>query len=269
MSEIFAIVLAAGRGKRMKSDIPKVAHMLLKKSLLQWTIDSLLEAGIKYIMVVISENPVIKKILSENYKIPTVRSYLQEKPLGTAHAVQCGLKGLTLKASECAIGRAKKQKAPLPRPWDENDKILIANGDTPCVKGKTYKKLLQFHEQNQNAITIVAFYAKDPFGYGRVVLDNDGNFFEIREEKDCSPEEKKVNLCHSGVMCANFNILDELLPEIENKNQASEFYLTDIIHTAKKIGHKVGFIASDHENEFSGVNTPEQLESLEAALCAE
>lgn len=269
MSEVFAIVMAAGQGKRMKSDTPKVAHKLLKKPLLQWTIDSLLQADIKYTMVVISENPIIKKIITTNYESPTVRFCYQENPLGTAHAVQCGLKALTAPAEDRVAEGAKHNKSAAPRPWDENDKILIANGDTPCVKSATYKQLLKFHTQEKNAVTIAAFYAKNPFGYGRIVLDEEGGFFEIREEKDCSPEEKNVNLCHSGVMCVNFDILDELLPEIKNKNQASEFYLTDIVHSAKKIGQKVGFIASDHENEFAGINTPEQLESLEAALCAE
>lgn len=269
MSEVFAIVLAAGRGKRMKSDTPKVAHKLHKKPLLQWTMDALLEAGIHYTMVVIPENLVIKKILTQNYKSPFMRFCLQDKPLGTAHAVQCGLQGLTAKAKDRIAEGAKHNESPIPRPWDENDKILIAYGDTPCIKSDTYKKLLQFHTQEQNVVTVAAFYAKDPFGYGRVVLDENGDFFEIREEKDCSPDEKKGNLCHSGVMCVNFDILEELLPEIKNKNQASEFYLTDIIQAAKKFGHKVGFIASDHEREFSGVNTPEQLASLETSLCVE
>ncbi len=274
MSEIFAIVLAAGRGKRMQSNTPKVAHMLLKKPLLNWSIDAVIGAGIKYILVVISENPVLKQMITDSYKQPMVRFCYQINPLGTAHAVQCGLAALTIKSpinkkSDTSVVEDSSTEHSVPRPWDENDKILITCGDTPGIKSDTYQKLLQFHEQEQNAVTIIAFYAKNPFGYGRIVLNGEGDFFEIREEKDCSEEEKKGNLCNSGVMCANFDILDELLPEIKNKNQASEFYLTDLIHNAKKLGHKVGFIASDHESEFSGINTPEQLKFVEAALCAE
>jgi len=272
MSEIFAIVLAAGRGKRMKSNSPKVAHMLLKKSLLQWTIDSLQEAQIKYIMTVISKTSVIEDILKNNYKEPSVRFCYQEQPLGTAHAVQCGLTALTASIDQEIEKNESKSELRIPkfpRPWDETNTILIAYGDTPCIKSQTYQTLLSFHQQESNAVTIAAFYAKDPTGYGRVILDESGDFLEICEEKDCSPEYKLVNLCHSGVMCANFDILETLLPQIQNKNQSSEFYLTDIIREAKILGHKVGFIASDHESEFSGVNTLEQLKSLEATLCAE
>lgn len=251
MSQTFAIVLAAGKGKRMKSDIPKVAHKLHKKTLLQWSIDALLGADVNHIMVVISHHPMLEEILKHNYPSEDIGFCYQDTPLGTAHAVQCGLHGLQKKSC------------------NDDDSILIAYGDTPNVKSATYKRLLQFHNQEHNVITIIAFYAKNPFGYGRVILDSHGEFLAIREEKDCTPAEKQIQLCHSGVMCAKFEFLNSILPQIKNKNEAAEFYLTDVIQMAKNLGYKVGFIASDHEHEFSGVNTPEQLNALEVdTVCA-
>lgn len=266
MSKIFAIVLAAGKGKRMKSNIPKVAHKLHEKTLLQWSIDALLAANIEHIMVVISHHPLIKEILEKNYAGVDIRWCYQDPPQGTGHAVKCGLDMLqkSIDGNTCL-----ESQTPSIRPLDEKDVILIAYGDTPNIQSTTYEKLLQFHEQENNAITIAAFYATNPFGYGRVLLNAQGEFLAIREEKDCTLAERQINLCHSGIMCANFETLNTLLPKLKNTNAASEFYLTDVIQMAKDFGYKVGFIASNHEQEFSGVNTPEQLSDLETnSLCA-
>lgn len=266
MSKIFAIVLAAGKGKRMKSNIPKVAHKLHEKTLLQWSVDAILKSQIEHIMVVISKHPLIKEILEKTYEGLDIRWCYQDPPLGTGHAVQCGLEMLQKPIDGNTCLNAHTQ---LVRPLSDDDVILIAYGDTPNVQTATYQRLLQFHSQEQNEITIAAFYTNKPFGYGRVLLNEQGEFLAIREEKDCTSEEKHINLCHSGIMCANFNVLNTLLPRLKNTNAASEFYLTDVIQMAKDLGHKVGFIASNHEYEFSGVNTPEQLSDLETnSLCA-
>jgi bifunctional UDP-N-acetylglucosamine pyrophosphorylase/glucosamine-1-phosphate N-acetyltransferase len=268
MSKVFAIVLAAGKGKRMKSDIPKVAHRLHEKTLLQWSIDAILGTGIHHIMVVISHNPLIREILEKNYAGLDVRWCYQDPPQGTGHAVRCGLEMLqkpSVDGNTCLVSQN-----PAVRPLSDKDIILVAYGDTPNIQSSTYQHLLTFHAQEKNEITIAAFYAKNPFGYGRVLVNAHGEFVAIREEKDCLPEEKHINLCHSGIMCANFEIMNILLPKLTNNNAASEFYLTDVIQLAKDLGYKVGFIASNHEKEFSGVNTPEQLADLETNLsCVE
>lgn len=247
------IVLAAGMGKRMNSSLPKVAHVLYGKPLVIWAIESLLQAGVSKIVVVISPDQKIVEELIKNYKFHTeveIHFAYQEKPFGTGHAALCGLKVVE-----------QKLKHVLESSF--NSQILIAYGDTPAVSGKTFQDFLKFHIKNQNSFTILAFKTNNPFGYGRIVTAESSEFLSIREEKDCSEQEKNINLCNSGLLCANFIDISNALPLLKNDNSAKEYYLTDAPLISKKNGGKVGYLVGQDETEFLGINSQEQLAEME------
>jgi bifunctional UDP-N-acetylglucosamine pyrophosphorylase / glucosamine-1-phosphate N-acetyltransferase len=247
------VVLAAGMGKRMNSNVPKVAHILYGKPLVIWAIESLIEAGVTKIVVVISpaQNMVEKIIL--NYHFPNelqVKFAYQDMPLGTGHAAQCGVKGVEKYFSNELAN-------------NQNINVLIAYGDTPSVKSSTFSEFLKHHAQQKNSFTILAFQAKNPFGYGRIITDKDANFIAICEEKDCSEEQKKIKLSNSGFLCANYNEMQRILPLLKNENASKEYYLTDIPLLSKQSGGKIGYMIGNDEFEFLGINSQEQLAEME------
>lgn len=256
------IVLGAGQGKRMKSTLPKIAHLLCGKPLIIWVFESLIQAGIKRIILVISPDhtETIRQIIQNakfNSEVQIFFSY-QDVPLGTGHAVSCGIHGIQEHFLD-SPDNSKKDKL----------NILVAYGDTPAVQADTFKKFIEFHEHEKNIFTILAFKAKIPFGYGRIIIDQQGGFLAIREEKDCNEEEKKLDLCNSGLLCGKLIKFTELLPQLENKNSQGEYYLTDVSILGKKSGYKVGVMVGNDEHEFLGVNSQEQLLELEKSICAE
>lgn len=254
--ETIGVVLAAGMGKRMNSTLPKVAHKLQGKALVIWAIESLIAAGINKIIVVISPTQtLVEKIISEYQFTKNVKiNYAyQEKPLGTGHATQCGISGV----EQHFLSPSKSYK-------DLN--ILVAYGDTPAVTGETFKNFISFHKKNNNIFSILAFVAKNPFGYGRILTDPNDNFESIREEKDCNEEQKKISLCNSGFQCAKYEAMKEYLPLLKNKNAANEYYLTDLPIIAKEAGNKVNYLVGKDESEFLGINSQEQLAEMEIKL---
>ncbi|WP_161597663.1 sugar phosphate nucleotidyltransferase [Fluviispira multicolorata] len=247
------VVLAAGMGKRMNSHLPKVAHLLFGKPLVIWAIESLIKADVKKLVVVISpaqkivEQIIAERSFQENIQI---KFAYQENPLGTGHAARCGVE----------VARHSFSKE-----IDENlnAKILIAYGDTPAVEGETFRDFLNYHSAQNHSFTVLAFLAKNPFGYGRILTDKNNNFLAIHEEKDCNDEEKKINLCNSGFLCANFSDIENILPQLKNDNSAKEFYLTDAPFISRSSGKKVGYMIGEDESEFLGINSQEQLAEME------
>ena len=247
------VVLAAGMGKRMNSNIPKVAHVLYGKPLVIWAIESLIEAGVTKVIVVISPSQIMVEEIIANYNFSNeinIHFAYQEKPLGTGHAARCGIEGVAKYFSnEVKINK--------------NLNILIAYGDTPAVQGKTFKKFLKFHFAQKNSFTILVFEAKNPFGYGRIITEKNGNFVTICEEKDCTEEQKKIKLSNSGFVCANYHEMQKLFPLLKNENAAKEYYLTDMPLLSKQTGGKVGYMIGDNEIEFLGINSQDQLAEME------
>lgn len=247
------VVLAAGMGKRMNSNIPKVAHILYGKPLVIWAIESLIKAGVTKIVVVISPTQTMVEEIISNYHFPKevlVKFAYQDKPLGTGHAALCGVEGVAKYFSNDITTHL-------------NLNILIAYGDTPSVKSETFKEFLNYHTQQKNSFTILAFQAKNPFGYGRMITDKDGNFIAICEEKDCSDEQKKIKLSNSGFLCGNYIEMQKMFPMLKNENASKEYYLTDIPQLSKQSGGKIGYLIGSDESEFLGINSQEQLAEME------
>ena len=242
MKKVKAVILAAGKGTRMKSELPKVIHKALGKPMVEYSIEAAVEAGADMsdvCLVVGHKADMVKDVVGEG-----VTYVLQEEQLGTGHAVKCakefiGTDGLT----------------------------MVLCGDTPLITGATLKTLVDTHIAENNAITVLTAKVDDPTGYGRIIKDEDGNFIKIVEQKDASGEEQKVNEINSGMYLFDSGILSQTLDMIDNNNAQGEYYLTDTIEIVKNknLGRVATVVVKD-ANEIKGVNSKEQLKEAEDIL---
>ena len=249
LSSCAGIILAAGQGKRMESPVPKVLHLLQGKPLILWCLDSLQKANISpQVVVVPHKDSPIKKLLSEQ---KCDFSY-QPEPKGTGDGALQGLLALQDKV-------------------DPKTPVLITYGDTPGISPETFTEFLESWKTQNWDIGIMGFYPSSPKGYGRILTDSEGSFIKIQEEKDCSPEEKKVTLCNSALFCGTHGLLLKLCQKIKNHNASHEYYLTDVPQLALEHRKKVGVFICHKSLEVSGINTPHDLKQMEEGMvkCAE
>lgn len=226
------IILAAGKGTRMKSSIPKVLHKVANKTMLDHVIDSLESVDCNKSMVVIGhKKEMVKKEVNRK-----VNYVIQDKQLGTGHAVMM-----------C--------KDQLP----DNGDVLIVYGDTPLLTSKTLKKFVKSHKDNGNVISVLSAKVDNPFGYGRIIKDSKGSLVKIVEQKDASNKEKRVNEINSGIYCIKANDLKEGLKSLDNNNSQNEYYLTDLVSILKSQNKKVSSYIIDDNKEIKGVNTRKDL----------
>lgn len=230
------IILAAGKGTRMGSDLPKVLNLLGGKPLVQHLLDTV--SGIKgsKVQLVVGYKPeLVKSSLDTNKKTDFV---LQKKQLGTGHAVKQALKNLR-----------------------SNSISLVLYGDGPLVKKQTLTKLIASAEKGN--LSILTYKPIDPHGYGRIVRGKKGLVEKIVEQKDASSDEIKISEVNSGILAIKTKYLKDLVRKISNKNAAKEYYLTDIVEIANQAGIPVkATIVSDHK-QVLGVNNQQELHDLE------
>ncbi len=224
---ITTIILSAGKGTRMKSQLPKVLHPLAGLALVRHGINTAHDIGSKQIIGVVANNPQIVACF-ENYAI-------QEPQLGTAHATSLGW-----------------QKAR----QDSSDIVLILYADTPLISQNTLQKLCAYIENGADC-AVLGFLPENPAQLGRLIVA-DNRLQAIVEAKDASAEQLQINLCNSGVMAVKSQVLSKILPLITNDNQAGEYYLTDLIKHAVQLGHECGYVIGENE-ELQGVNSQEEL----------
>lgn len=239
-AEPTAIVLAAGEGTRMASRIPKVLHRAAGRSLLAHTIASVKDAGASRIAVVVG--PEREDVGTEARRCaPGAEVFVQTERRGTAHAVLAARKAI-----------------------ERGGDLLVVFGDTPLLRAQTLKTLAE--GLKEATVAVLGFRAADPTGYGRLLVKN-GELVAIREERDASDEERKVDLCNAGAMAiAGKNALG-LLDRITDNNTKREFYLTDIVALAR--ADKLNVVVREAaEEEVMGVNDKSQLAVAEAGLQA-
>jgi bifunctional UDP-N-acetylglucosamine pyrophosphorylase/glucosamine-1-phosphate N-acetyltransferase len=233
------IVLAAGKGTRMNSDLPKVLHPLGSAPLLHHALHAGQSLDPERVVVVAGHGAaaVEKAALAFDSGIDVV---LQTEQLGTGHAVA--------------------QAAPLlaNAPGD----AIVLYGDTPFVRAETLQAMLD--ARARHAVVVLGFEAADPGRYGRLITQGDA-LERIVEFKDATDEERAVTLCNSGVICAEASVLFDLVSKVGNDNASGEYYLTDIIEIARKAGHSAGVVQCD-ETETLGINTRTELASAETAF---
>jgi len=231
--KIKAIILGAGMGKRMGSDIPKVLHPICGQPMISILLKTVQQAGIDDITIVIGPN-------MDNVRqvVTPVKTVVQTERLGTAHA--------TLAAEEALS------------PFDGCTLILF--GDSPLIQKETLVKMISEYKQGSDVV-VLGFIPPDARRYGRLIMGPEG-LEKIVEYKDATDEQRAVRLCNSGAMCINGQVILNLLKKITNQNATGEYYLTDIVAVARSQGLKCGVVIGDEE-ELHGVNTPDELETAQ------
>lgn len=234
-NKIAAVVLGAGKGSRMKSDLPKVMMPVCGKPMIRRIMETLDSIDAKTVVIVAPDGEMVVKEVAPH------KTSVQNKQLGTGHAV--------LQAKEHL---------------DKFDgSVLVVFGDTPIITKETFLKAVK-KQQEGYAIVVVGVRITPPPAYGRLIM-NGNNLEKIVEFKDANEEEKKINLLNSGMMVFDGNIMFELLDEIKNNNAANEYYLTDAIEIAINKGLKCSVIEADAK-EVASANTLEELALLEQYL---
>ena len=229
-----AIILAAGQGKRMKSQTSKVLHKVGNKYLLQHVVDVAKNHVEKMNIIVGHNSESVKSAIMES-KINWV---LQEKQLGTGHAV--------------------KQAIPF---IEENSICLILYADVPLLQSKTIEELLK--KARTNGFSLLSVVLNDPFGYGRIIRDTNGLIKSIVEQKDASETELKIKEINTGIMALKGSLLKKYLNELKTNNAQGEFYLTDIVEIAVKDNVNIASFICESADEVMGINDKKQLSQAE------
>ncbi len=237
-----AVILAAGKGKRMKNnDLPKVLVPMAGKPLLGHVLDMTFELQPDRIVPIVGHFKELVIDFVSNYGRDNIDFVTQEEQLGTGHAVDMA--------------------APVLK--DFTGDVLILCGDVPLLREETIRKFISKHIENKADLSVLTADAPDPTGYGRIIRDINGDFVKITEHKDASEEERKVTEFNSGIYFVNAGYLFESLKKVSNNNAQGEYYLTDIVDILRGEGKKVFAFNEASFEELQGINSPEQLKAVE------
>lgn len=235
------IILAAGLGTRMKSATVKVLHRAAGRPIIEYVLDLAAEVCDEPPVVVVGhQREAVQKTIGDR-----ARFAVQEQQLGTGHAV--------LQAATFLEG-----------PRDR--RVLILSGDVPLTRPGTLRKLIERHELERNALTLLTMKPDDPAMYGRIVRDKDGSVVKIVEAKDASPEEKKIGEVNAGIYVFNGEDLFKNLRNLSTNNAQGEYYLTDLLATLRGQGRRVGAVVADDPAEALGVNSRAELATVESVI---
>ncbi|MBC2705908.1 sugar phosphate nucleotidyltransferase [Desulfobacula sp.] len=241
-NDVGVIVLAAGKGTRMKSDIAKVLHRVANKSMVVHVVKCAKKIARDNVIVVVSHQA--QKVKDEVSKFFKVDYAVQEELLGTGDAVKVAIPGL--------------------KPSIKN--VLVLCGDVPLIQESTLLYLMDGHKQNQAKASVLATDVDDPTGYGRIVLDQQNNMLCIKEEADATENEKKIKKVNAGIYCFDKKFLISVIDEIKPDNNQKEYYLTDVVEIARKRHEKIVVITMDDPRQVIGVNTLEELGKVECLV---
>ena len=228
---VVVAILAAGRGTRMKSNLPKVLHSLGGRSLIGRVIDSVKPLSPTRQMVIVGYQAV--EVQAAMQSIPDLEFVEQTIQLGTGHAIQ----------------------QLLPHLEGYTGDLLVLYGDVPLLRTETLKNLLQTHTQHQNAATILTAHLDNPKGYGRVFCNSDNIVQQIIEDRDCTPSQKQHNRINAGIYCFRWQDLAKVLPHLQANNSQKEYYLTDAVSQIEPV---MAVDLEDHQ-EILGINDRLQL----------
>lgn len=244
MSKFAAIILAAGKGTRMKSSLPKVLHEIAARPMMNYVVANVSRLDPEKIVVVTAPKmeDVKAAVLHEN---KDVKFAVQKKQLGTGDAVKAGISEVKNKTD-----------------------IIVLYGDTPFISTETIDAMLrELKGEHEPAVVVLGFVPENPAEYGRLVINNMGELEEIVEYKDANIKQRSIEICNSGVMAISGDLAAELLSEINNKNAKKEFYLTDVVKIARAKGYNCRAMQCD-EAEVMGINSKFELAIAENILQA-
>ncbi len=235
------IILAAGKGTRMKSELAKVLHHLSGKPMLSYVVEAAKAAGSQDISVIIGYQA---DAVRERFRDGALTFIEQFEQLGTGHAVLQAREKFHLYTGT----------------------VLILCGDVPLLQAATLRSLVDCHRRHKAAVTVLTTLLPDPTGYGRIIKGPTGKVRKIVEEKDATEVEKKIKEINTGIYCTESRFLFDALGKIGNNNAQKEYYLTDIIAIANENGDEVGSLAAFDSREVMGINTLQELAAADRYL---
>ena len=235
-----ALVLAAGQGTRMNSDLAKVLHPMAGHPLLWYVLDAVGELGVERTLVVIGHQ---RERVRAAFRAAGIEWVEQVEQLGTGHAVM-----MAAPALEGFRGT-----------------LLVVYGDTPLLTAGTLHALLRGHERSGAAVTVLSMRLPDPRGYGRIVRGSGDSIQAIVEERDATPEQRRIDEVNSGVCAFDWPRLAVALSGLSAHNAQGEYYLTDAVDALRRAGHATAVVVAPDHRELLGINTPAQLEEAERA----
>ena len=235
-----AIVLAAGKSRRMRSSIPKVLLPLRGRPVLAYVIDAARAAGFNRIMIVVGS---ARRQVEAAFPAPDVDFVVQERQRGTADAVLCCRELL-----------------------DDDEECVVLCGDTPLLTGVTIKRLLAVRRESEADVAVLTARFTDPHGYGRIVRGNGDRVRAIVEERDATEEIRRITEINAGVYAFRWGRLLPVLERINPSPVTGEYYLTDAVRDLEAKGGQVVAVVADDGRDIMGINTPEQFETVAVEL---
>lgn len=233
--EIKAVILAAGKGTRMKSNTPKVLHKIFEKPLLGYVLDNVKNIVNESFVIVGHHAEEVTKYVQKEYE--NAKTVLQTPQLGTGHAVSMVCPSLE----------------------NFNGQVIILCGDTPLITEDTLKNFIDYHNSNNSDLTVMSTIFENPANYGRIIRENDNSLKCIVEEKDATPEQKAVKEVNAGIYCLNWNKIKQAFCQLTSNNAQGEYYLTDIIEWGKKNSLNVNAYIMENNEEIYGINSRSNL----------
>jgi len=241
-SNVAVIILAAGLGKRMQSDMAKVLHEVLGRPMIRYVVETARRIAGKDVIVVVGHQA--QKVMEVVSADAEVLFAYQEKQLGTGHAVLCAFEYIPEYVSE----------------------IVILCGDVPMLRAATVQSLIDDHKAAKRDLSLLAVTVDNPRGYGRVMIDENRRLIRIVEEADATPEQKKIRTVNAGIYCVAKKFLTDSLQQIKPDNVQGELYLTDIIEIGHREKQVVGVLFGDDGDEVMGVNSCTDLLAAEKIM---
>ncbi|MGH7731670.1 MAG: NTP transferase domain-containing protein [Candidatus Eiseniibacteriota bacterium] len=238
-----ALVLAAGQGTRMNSDLAKVLHPLCGEPLLAHVLAALDETGVARVLVVVGHQ---RDRVRAAFPRPGIEWVVQAEQRGTGHAIQMAAPALA----------------------GFTGTLLVVSGDTPLLQGATLHALLEHHGRSGAAVTVLSTRVPDPSGYGRIVRDETGGRVAIVEERDAAPHQLLIDEINSSIYAFRYPVLEAVLGRLSTGNAQGEYYLTDTVSLIQDAGHPAEVLCADDWRSLLGINTPDQLAEAER-ICAE
>lgn len=251
-----AIILAAGKGTRMRSDLPKVAHEVADRPMVRWVAEACAEAGCSRVIIVVGyQQDTVRKIFSDWSDSSfaddcTLEFAVQDEQLGTGHAVQCAMPLIERESS------------------GEGQPVLVLAGDGPLIRTGTLQALLNRHADTDASATIATAVIDDPAGYGRIVRDELGRFLAIVEQKNATPDQLLVREVNPSYYCFDAHRLADALKKVERNPLTQEYYITDVPALELAAGRRVEVLDAVPAEDVLSINTLEQLAEVDAVLRA-
>ncbi len=240
--QLAVVIMAAGKGTRMKrDDIPKVCNLVLGKPLIQYVVDQAKSLSASKIICIVGHK---QEIVRQALKDEPVLFAEQLEQLGTGHAV--------LQTAELLDG------------FDGD--VIVLSGDVPLLKGSTLRALLSKHHEGNFVATVLTAVAENPTGYGRVVRTPEDYFDQVVEHKDATEDQLSINEINSGIYVFDSQKLFSELSKVGNSNAQGEYYLPDVLPLLQKEGAKVGVEICETFSEIQGINTVDELKTVEAKI---